>query len=237
MGGAIKDIRRDWRYIAVLLIGTMPALIGTILRPSLWPILLLTFVASIVGIVANVLVQRWNVRRMGGGDSSADLSVTQKRLFLLEMPFEDAFGHCVASIHSLRGGRLGRCDRGKGLIEGRTAWSWHSIGDQIRYSLTREDDRRTRVELVSHPLFHATLLDYGTNYDNAERLTAALGIKPEQYLLRASRVTDHPGELLQAVSGPGTNSVDLLRAAPSDDASTGYRPEQKETEQEQTLKA
>jgi hypothetical protein len=52
----------------------------------LWPLLPLTFVICIAAMVSMVMVQRWRVRRMGGSDSAADLSVNQKRVFLLDMP-------------------------------------------------------------------------------------------------------------------------------------------------------
>jgi hypothetical protein len=143
----------------------------------------------------------------------------------------------MSAIRSLRGGRVNRSDRAKGIIDGGTQWSLRSVGETIRYRLNREDEHRTRVELVSHPRFRGTLLDYGINYDNAERLTAALGVKPEQYLLRASRVTDRPEELLKAASGPGDNSADLLWADPRDDASFAYRPSDQGVEQEQSLGA
>jgi hypothetical protein len=207
----IKELMRDWRYVisAVLsLIGGL-VIVGTGPNKALWG--LFVFLMAPVSLLMNFFIQRWSVRRLGGRDTAEDLRVTQKRVFTLDLPYNEAFDACQKSMESLRRCRAGRCDRKKGMIRGTTRASWRTIGDTVSYKLTADGANRTHVELTSHPRYHSTLVDYGSNYDNAERLTAMLGVKPEQYLLRAARGADGESELLRPASGMRTDSANLLR--------------------------
>lgn len=211
MWNTFKELALDWRYKWSLVCSLIGAAMIAVAEPSRWYIGLLIALATPLSLLINVLMQRAYVRRMGGGDTAADLRVTQTRVFVLDVPFEEAFESCVASLRTLRGGRVGRCSRKKGTVSGRSAMTWRTLGNRIRFQLTRLDESTTQVELTSHPLYQTTLVDYGTNYDNAERLTATLGVRPDQYLLRASRAGEPEGELLRAATGSQTDCENLLR--------------------------
>lgn len=218
----IKELMRDWRYLLSAVMSLIGALVLVASGPEKALFGLLIFLMAPVSLLTNFFIQRWFVRRLGGRDTAEDLRVTQKRVFTLDLPYEAAFVACQTSLESLRRGRVGRCDRKKGRIQGVTKGTWRTIGDKILYQLTPIDENRTRVELTSHPLYHATLMDRGSNYDNAERLTATLGVKPDQYLLRAAHRSDSEQELLRPAAGAPADSTHLLRPDSAEETEKTY---------------
>ncbi len=88
----------------------------------------------------------------------------------LRLPYDQAFDLCIASLNAVKRGRIRREDRPLGRIDVKASMTWKTWGDVISFVLRRTDENRTRVEVSSGPALRTTLVDYGKNLENVERI-------------------------------------------------------------------
>jgi hypothetical protein len=211
MWASLLEHAKDWRYACGFVLSLLSASVMWLYAPEFRYFVPLVALLAPISAFKNAFIQRYHVRRLGGGDVESDLKLTQTRTFVLELPFDEALESCIGAMRALPRSHVGRCDRSRGVIVGRSTPMWYHQSNRIRFQLTQLDGSRTKVELISHPLYHYVLMDSGVNYDNAERLTATLGVKPDQYLLRAAHASDSDDVLLRPAAGAPTESAHLLR--------------------------
>jgi len=98
-----------------------------------------------------------------------DFDIHQVRSIGLDMPFEQAFGLCIKSLETIYRCRVLSQSLDNGEIRARAGLNWKTWGDIINFKLTRGEDSIV-VEISSRPVASSTLVDFGKNLDNVERI-------------------------------------------------------------------
>jgi len=108
-------------------------------------------------------------RKVVSDASIPDFDIHQVRRIVMDMPYEQAFNLCIQSLKTINRCRviLQRLDNGE--IKARAGLNWKTWGDNINFKLTQEKDS-TVVEISSRPSANSTLVDFGKNLDNVERI-------------------------------------------------------------------
>jgi len=123
--------------------------------------------------LALFLMQVISVKVMPYGLSEETLGVYQVRTLEMKVPYEEAFILCVASLGTVKGARIRSEDRIGGRIDAKTGINWKTLGDDISIDvLSTEVGQRIRV--VSRPTLMTTIVDYGQNLENVEKITGYL---------------------------------------------------------------
>jgi hypothetical protein len=109
------------------------------------------------------------VKRKAGGLSEEGFGVHQQTNLTLHLPYDRAFDLCCESVEILSG-RIKTADRSNGKIEATTGWTWRSFGCVVSYEIKSIGERLTEIEVTSRPQIRTTLVDYGENLENVERV-------------------------------------------------------------------
>ena len=108
-------------------------------------------------------------RKVVPGASIHDFDIHQKRSIELDIPFEQAFSLCIKSLKTINRCRVISQSLDNGEIKARAGLNWKTWGDDINFKLTHETGS-TVVEISSSPSARSTLVDFGKNLDNVERI-------------------------------------------------------------------
>lgn len=88
--------------------------------------------------------------------------------------FESVFRRCARSLQVLNARRI-ELDESVGMIRARTPWTWWgSWGEKIEIRVKALDSNSTSVQFVSDSVLPTTIVDFGRNSRNLERLIAAI---------------------------------------------------------------
>jgi len=114
------------------------------------------------------------VSRISGVSSPESMSSFQIRNIKLRVPFDKAFDLCVASIGLIRNCRVREQDRSRGSIVARSSVNWKTWGDTISFEIAGSGSEETDVRVSSRPTARSTIVDYGKNLENVEKIVAFL---------------------------------------------------------------
>ncbi len=122
-------------------------------------------------IVSYILVSlhRALSRRVVPDASIADFDMHQERYIELNMPFEQAFSLCLQSLNTINRCRVMSSNHDHGDIKARTGLNWKTWGDDIQIKLTKGRNN-TEINISSRPSARSTLVDFGKNLDNVEKI-------------------------------------------------------------------
>ena len=127
--------------------------------------------AAVSGVVFSAIITGltwWSDLRNGGG------RVRAEREALVPMPAEEAFERCLRALTELNGGTIIAADADTGGIEARTGISWQSFGEVVEVEI-EPGVEGTRLRVRSAPRLKTTLVDYGKNRQNVDRVMRAVG--------------------------------------------------------------
>jgi hypothetical protein len=156
--------------------------------------LLLTFIHSQI------------VKRKAGGLSEERFGVHQQTKLTVHLPYDLAFHLCCESLEILSG-RTTTADKSKGRIEATTGLTWKSYGSVVSYEIKPIGERLTEIEVTSRPKVRTTLVDYGENLENVERLCKFLSARDDRLDLNLM------GAKLKNLSETKLNRVGDIRMA------------------------
>lgn len=105
--------------------------------------------------------------------SEQDFSVHQQRNVTLRLPFDKAFEVCKESLEALNK-RIKIVNASDDSIDARTGWTVKTFGCVISYVVKPINERLTEVQVSSKPRMRTTLIDYGENLENVERICSFL---------------------------------------------------------------
>ncbi len=108
-------------------------------------------------------------RKVVSDASMPDYNIHQVRRIVMGIPFEKAFSRCIQSLKTVNMCRIISQNPDKGEIRARAGLNWKTWGDDININLT-EGKETTGVEISSRPSARSTLVDFGKNLDNVERI-------------------------------------------------------------------
>jgi hypothetical protein len=137
-------------------------------------LILLSFLAGgAIGVLTALIlgpIHYFFVRKTAKG-KPFDLSTTQYRALVVNVTSSAVFEHCVLGLQGLRATRI-ESDVKENCIFAKTAKNWQTWGDDINIEVIPMGDDNTWVNIMCRPSFKSTPVDYGKNYENAEKLMA-----------------------------------------------------------------
>lgn len=102
-------------------------------------------------------------------------ALTVKRTFLLDADMATAYDRCIESLSELnRPVAAMDANRDTGEISVRTAVTWKSLGEYIRFKLTVVDGPLVEVRVVSRFVLITLIDDFGLNAKNIEAVARTL---------------------------------------------------------------
>jgi len=114
------------------------------------------------------------VRKISGGTAGASMGTSHERNIKLHLPIDKAFDLCIESL-----GMIGKCrvreqDRSRGRIIAGSPVNWKTWGDTISFDITAAGREETGVRISSRPTSRSTIVDYGKNLENVEKIVSFL---------------------------------------------------------------
>lgn len=122
--------------------------------------------------IASRFLHYFLVRKTANG-KPFNLSPIQRRSITLPMNVNAALDQCSLALHKLPATIIEN-NLEKNFITAKTEISWKTYGDEIRIDVTKISDEASRVDIISQPFLPAVRIDYGKNYENAEKLLKLL---------------------------------------------------------------
>jgi len=127
------------------------------------------FLTAVVG-----FLHRRCVRKIAGDAAAQHMGVHAIRDIELPMSFEQAFALCIESLECINRCTVIEQDRPQGRITARTGINWKTWGDTISFRLSSLNGRGTRVNISSRPTARTTLVDFGKNLENVNKIVSFL---------------------------------------------------------------
>lgn len=129
------------------------------------------FFGLIMGLVLSAL-HAWSVRRRGQDPARTGAAVDVRESLELPLPPDQALERCRAVLQGMRMKDV-RVDAAAGTVSGQARMSWASFGERVECSVAPAEGG-SRVEVRSRPTVETTVVDYGKNRQNVERILAQL---------------------------------------------------------------
>lgn len=154
-------------FVSAIFFGIYRFLMGSDLTESVIIGLIFgTFMVVTLGI-ANFV----SVRSRGG---NASTSVVQENEVDLDLTMEDAFQYCKVATSTIKGTKITFEDINRDVIRAKTPLNISTWGDVIEFELHKVTEETTTVRLKSKPVLATTMIDYGKNLENINRITRFL---------------------------------------------------------------
>ncbi|KAA3641963.1 MAG: hypothetical protein DWQ07_25540 [Chloroflexi bacterium] len=112
--------------------------------------------------------------RLAGNSSNGSSGVHQTRNVKLQLSYDKVFDICVESIKVIKNCKLEFESRSQGEIVAKAGMNWKTLGDVIEYKLNRTDNDLISIELSSRPSLRTTMVDYGKNRENVDKIVEYL---------------------------------------------------------------
>lgn len=117
-----------------------------------------------------VTVHKRLVRRISNDTSPETMGVHHVRRLELSLSYGTTFDVCLEALRSIKGCRVRDSDRSLGSIEAKTGSSWKTLGDSISIVVHEIGKGLVHVKISSEPLLRTTMLDFGRNLDNVQKI-------------------------------------------------------------------
>jgi hypothetical protein len=114
------------------------------------------------------------VKKMVTNNSGNALRTHHVRDLDLKSPYDRAYDLCISSLSLFRRCIIQEEDRSLGRIVARTGINWKTWGDLISITIKRTDNGYTYIEISSRPNARTTIVDYGKNLENVEKIVSFL---------------------------------------------------------------
>ena len=98
-----------------------------------------------------------------------DFGIIQTRRIEIPLAYEDAYSLCLQSLKTINRCSIRSQSPDEGTIKARAGINWKTWGDNVLIELVKGEGS-TIVEISSRPSARSTLVDFGKNLDNVERI-------------------------------------------------------------------
>lgn len=102
-----------------------------------------------------------------------DLSPIQHRTLTLPVSANVVWEQCFLALHKFPV-YVVETNLEKNVIRAKTSATWKTWGDDIIINFSTVDNTTTRIDITCRPSLRTTIVDYGKNYENAEKLLKLL---------------------------------------------------------------
>jgi len=126
-----------------------------------------------VGLVFS-FIQVILTKRMQPENPEDAQKVRHVREIELQLPYNDAFNVCCESLASIQCCAITKKDLLQGKIVADAGPSWRSYGEVITFDIEQVDAWRTHVRVLSRPFIPTTLIDWGKNLQNVQKVAQYL---------------------------------------------------------------
>lgn len=83
---------------------------------------------------------------------------------------DDAYQRALSATGAFKKAKVTEADEGTRRVELKVGMSFKSWGEKVTIELSPADDGATRAVLSSQASLGTTMVDYGKNYDNVQRV-------------------------------------------------------------------
>jgi len=131
------------------------------------------FVGLFFGFFMSLILGTLNIiftKKSTSQDSSKATGVHQTKVLELQLPYDKTFDLCISSLDSVKG-TVKQEERSLGKVVAKTGMTWKSFGETIQFDVRKIDNEKTQVQISSKPALPTTLVDYGRNLENVEKIT------------------------------------------------------------------
>lgn len=168
------------RFIKVAgLTGIIFAIVQTALLSQRFGITNASIQGAIGGIVFGVLMASIMLltNRRIKGTNQAGSSTYHERIISLSGSTDEVLDLCKKALSSLnRKYSIKLCDKENGILQVKLGMTMKSWGDIVEFKLEKTDtDKMYNVCVSSRPWVRTTMVDWGSNLDNVEKIGAFLG--------------------------------------------------------------
>ncbi len=98
-----------------------------------------------------------------------NFAINQRRRIEIPLSYEDAYRLCLHSLKTISRCSIKSQSPDAGIIKARAGINWKTWGDNVLLKLVKGEGA-TIVEISSRPSARSTLVDFGKNLDNVERI-------------------------------------------------------------------
>lgn len=128
------------------------------------------------GFFMSLIVGKMNTifaKKSKSNSSDKTMSVRQIKVLELQLPYDKTFDLCIESLDTI-GGTVKQEERSLGKVVSKIGMTWKSFGETVQFDIHKIDDKKTQVQVLSKPALPITLVDYGKNLENVEKITEFL---------------------------------------------------------------
>jgi hypothetical protein len=118
-------------------------------------------------------MHRWGMKKRGFDPGSSDSSVDVRERITLPLASDQALALCRSAVEQVPKARGVRVNAESATLAARVGMSWASFGEHIECRVQPGDGGST-LEIRSRPALRTTIVDYGKNRENVERIRAVL---------------------------------------------------------------
>ena len=133
-------------------------------------------IGAVFGLFAGVVslplvyLHSWTVERMPSGNTEESIGVHHIRSIELDLPYDKAFNLCIQSLSSIKNCKIQTEDHVHGKILCKAGMTWKTFGDIIAFDVSKDANNRISIEVSSRPAVRTTLIDYGKNLENVDKI-------------------------------------------------------------------
>ncbi|PCH68617.1 MAG: hypothetical protein COC01_03350 [Bacteroidetes bacterium] len=102
------------------------------------------------------------------------MGVHQIRKIELSLSFDEVFNLCISSLDIVTRCKIKNLDKSNGIIEASAGISWKTWGDKISIKIHKKEENLMGIEISSKPALSTTIIDYGKNKANVEKILCHL---------------------------------------------------------------
>jgi hypothetical protein len=133
-------------------------------------------------VISNI-VQSITVKKKG---IKGPIHVRSSTRFFVEGSQKDVFDLCNDSIPAINKCKIGFYDPKQGLVRASVSKSWMSWGELITFQIKEIELNKYNLLIVSRPVLRTTIIDYGKNLDNINRISEHIKLNTKLIITQAS---------------------------------------------------
>lgn len=111
------------------------------------------------------------LKSYGSGNTTG---VHQEKTLELQLPFYKICNLCITSLEAVNGRIVEKSEQEEGTsakVVAKTKMTWKSFGESIQFDIHKINSDKTEVKISSKPTLGTTLVDYGRNLENIEKIS------------------------------------------------------------------
>lgn len=160
---------------AALAFGVATGVLSAIQTRSLLVGILIGFGGGLVVGLLMTLISFLSERKQRNKSTITDeLALTKSRHVHVPWSKDRAIAICREAILSIKSCSVVNENVPVGTITAKAGLSWKSFGEIIKISVEQKSNQETDIEISSEPIYSPTIMDYGKNSENVEKICAFL---------------------------------------------------------------